>query len=268
MGSNSSNTELQDYGRRLSEASNISNNNNKDGNIEQFKIKSIISRLPPPPIPLSQINSTNLDNRIRDAIIKKQNRLIELIKSVWPQLRAPSVKFTLSNLSVRALERRKMISPLMLGSVTIRNGQQMVLSATVKTTKYVKIDNFHKPMVVTDLCDPKIYFLKHYKFIITKILPKLSKEVTIVQQQPGLFLTVKEVKMRKLEIYKIFECKLCSSGMGDLKIFTYDGILKHLQSPRHLNLKSISEEDQIKINLKEYILAFSENLPPKIEDIK
>ncbi|CAG8450868.1 5225_t:CDS:1 [Acaulospora colombiana] len=248
---------------------------------------SITKSLPPPiTIPGSLGNFSHPvripgSESLERAIVKKQKQLIDLVLSLWPIIRLPPARHIATCLSPETLEKRKMFSSLTVGVIATKNGKQMVSSITIKKTKYSSVNNRQEPVLVSGVCDPREYVIKHCptyqnppldkrspdsewtaEFLLTNVLPKLARETEIVQQQPGLLLTVKEVKMRGLEMNSLFECRKCAKSNYE-KTFDYVGVIKHLQNSRH-GFKTIDEEEHIKINLRAYINAFYDNLPPRI----
>ncbi|CAG8444440.1 571_t:CDS:1 [Acaulospora morrowiae] len=227
------------------------------------------------------IHSSSEKERLwKESISEKQKKLKMLVKTVWPQIRLPPAKHIAATLSPAALEGRPMFSPLTVGIVTMRNKQQMVSSVTVTKTKHSVDSDYHRPVMITEVCDPREYLIKHCptyqnppldedgkwtdSFVLNKVLPELASEVNIVQRQPGLLLTVKEIRMRGLEEYRLFECVRCANNAIE-KTFGYAEVIKHLL--RNHYLKEVIDEEHIKINIKEYVFAFSKNLPPRIVNL-
>ncbi|CAG8632689.1 hypothetical protein C2G38_128347 [Gigaspora rosea] len=228
------------------------------------------------------------ETKIRKATINDyQEKIRSWILKVWPRPRVLGIRQMTEGLTTFNLKDR-ILNPLVVGVNIIIQSKPMVLTATVNGTKYSRIENCHKPKIVMDILDLRQYILKHCStyqyppiknnndpwddtYFLKEILPKLTEEAINVQNQPGLFLTVKEVMIRGLEGYPLFECKLCAENISyysNSRFFNLKGIYKHLESQRHkiyfYNVYDYHIEDFVQVNPKEYVLTFCKELPPKI----
>ncbi|CAJ0756958.1 7639_t:CDS:2 [Entrophospora sp. SA101] len=208
-------------------------------------------------------------------IKEKQECLLTWVKLLWPQPKLPTTKQAIDT-----------------GVVCRSFNNTMVFTAEVTGTKYLSPNEKRKqrlnerntyctPKIVTHLYDPREFLLIHcpsyknppsynndprnpwdHSFILEKVLPKITAESIQVQDQPGLFVTVKETLMRGLDTYYIYECKKCMFR-GYVSTFNYDGIRRHI-SKSHRDVVAVVDE-LIRVNPKEYVIAFAQNLPPKIK---
>ncbi|KAF0496445.1 hypothetical protein F8M41_020968 [Gigaspora margarita] len=216
-----------------------------------------------------------------------QEKIRAWVLKVWPRPRVLGIRQMTEGLTTCNLNDR-ILNPLVVGVNIIIQSKPMVLTATINGTKYSRIENYHKPKIVMDRLDLRQYILKHCPsyhnppiknnndpwddtYFLKEILPKLTEEAINVQSQPGLFLTVKEVMIRGLEGYPLFECKLCAENISyysNSRFFNLKGIYKHLESQRHRvyfhNVYDYHIEDFVQVNPREYVLTFCKELPPKI----
>ncbi|CAG8694251.1 23298_t:CDS:1 [Racocetra persica] len=233
---------------------------------------------------------TQEEIKARKAVITDAQEKIRMwILKLWPHPRTLGIRQMTEGLTAFTLKKRS-LNPLVVGVNIIIQSKPMILTATVTGTKYDRIDNCHKPKIVMDILDLRQYILKHcptYQcppiknndhnkpwddiYFLKEILPKLTEEAISIQNQPGLLLTVKEAIIRGLEGHHVFECKLCAenpSYYSNSRFFNLKGIYKHLESQKHKihirNVYNYHNEDYIQVNPKEYVLAFSKELPPKI----
>nr|CAG8572190.1 10336_t:CDS:2 [Entrophospora candida]CAG8572984.1 294_t:CDS:2 [Entrophospora candida] len=224
---------------------------------------------------ISMINDNTRANTIEAGIKEKQECLLTWVKLLWPQPKLPTTKQAIDT-----------------GVVCRSFNNTMVVTAEVTGTKYLSPNEKRKqrlnerntyctPKIVTHLYDPREFLLIHcpsyknppsynndprnpwdHSFILEKVLPKITAESIQVQDQPGLFVTVKETLMRGLDTYYIYECKKCMFR-GYVSTFNYDGIRRHI-SKSHRDVVAVVDE-LIRVNPKEYVIAFAQNLPPKIK---
>jgi hypothetical protein len=220
--------------------------------------------------------------------LEKQKKLCGWVKCLWPQLKLPNARQLANRLNPHSLLKRR-LNPLTIGTIIIHKSVQMISTAIIKGTKHSssriekdgQIRFVGDPVIIRGLYDPREYLLLHCptyrnppyhnddpripwteQFLLNKVLPKLANEASRIQNEVGLYLTVKETLLRGLEQYSLYECKLCTTRTI-IRTFTYNGVCEHLLSNIH-KVKYISDEDLIKVNLRAYTTTFYKNLPPII----
>ncbi|RIA96508.1 hypothetical protein C1645_733254 [Glomus cerebriforme] len=249
------------------------NNSSHQEEISEFSIT--------PSLGLSRVTRQEFEN----AKIDKQKALRAWVKFLWPQPRLPDRRQLTYGLTSSSLSKRN-LNPLTIGIIVPKS--QMIQTAIIKGTKHKKneigkngqIKFSGEPDLIKGIYDPREYILLHCPtyhnppyhngdpripwtehFLLNKVLPRLAEEATRIQNEVGLYLTVKETLLRGLEHYPLYGCRYCPEH--HTRYFNYVKIREHLKYKHSKN--QINDEEMIKIILREYISAFyKNNLPPKI----
>ncbi|CAI2170305.1 871_t:CDS:1 [Funneliformis geosporum] len=256
----------------------------KDNNSSHKEVISEISITIP-------LNYPKISTEEQEAIkIDKQNKLRAWVKCLWPQPRLPGSRQLSFGLNPRSLSKRN-LNPSIVGIVVMQKSVPMILTAILKGTKHPKkeidrngqIKFTGEPVIIKGVYDPREYLLLHcptYQnppcyngnpknpwtehFLLNKILPRLSSEAIKVQNEVGLFLTVRESLLWGLEHSPIFQCRTCTNVQHSFsRKFNYKGVREHLFSSKHA-VSYINEEEMIRVNPKDFMMAFYRNLPPMI----
>jgi hypothetical protein len=269
----------------LSPPSIISNDSStvRDNNsIHQEEISEISVT---PSLGLSRISKQEFEA----ARLDKQKSLRAWVKCLWPQPRLPTPRQLTNGLNARTLSKRN-LNPLIIGAIVTHKSVPMISTAIVKGTRHSmnrigengQIKFVGEPELSKGFCDPREYILLHCptyhnlpfynddprvnwndNFLLNKVLPRLADEATRIQNEVGLYLTVRETCLRGFGKYPLYQCKMCPTHYT--RKFTYEGIHKHLtNNHNHENIKQIHDEEMIKVDIREYISFFyKNNLPPK-----
>ncbi|CAG8598786.1 10076_t:CDS:2, partial [Funneliformis mosseae] len=192
--------------------------------------------------------------------IDKQNKLRAWVKCLWPQPRLPGSKQLSAGLTPGTLSKRD-LNPSIVGVIVMQKSVPMILTAILKGTKHPKkeidrngqIKFTGEPVIIKGVYDPREYLLLHCPtfhnppcyngdpknpwtehFLLNKILPRLTSEAIKVQNEVGLFLTVKESMLWGLEHYSLFQCRYCTNVQNSFgRQFNYKGVCEHLYSSKH-----------------------------------
>ncbi|CAG8647986.1 3329_t:CDS:2 [Ambispora gerdemannii] len=164
---------------------------------------------------------------IDDSYRQKRLQIIAWVRLLWPVPYFPSNSEIAAKLTLESFTKKPDTKPFMV-AVLEQNCPSLIQTITTTDISRDSVTGHLIPKFSSFFYEPREFLLSQCpsfrnlptingdplvkydeKFIFNKLLPRLTREAIIVQEEPALFLTVKEAVLLLMTDFEIFQCRLC-----------------------------------------------------------
>ncbi|CAG8542728.1 9716_t:CDS:2 [Ambispora leptoticha] len=214
-----------------------------------------------PASPFTSTSSFSDQGLIEESYLKKRLQIIAWVRLLWPIPYFPSNSEIAAKLTLESFTKKPDTKPFMV-AVLEQTYPPLIQTITTTDISQDPVTNHLIPEFSSFSYEPREFLLSQCpsfrnlpkindnplaeydeKFIFNRLLPRLKREAVIIQEEPALFLTVKEVVLLLMTDLEIFQCRICYENK------------KSLDLKEKENQKTLEEGKEAKLNEKEKIVG-------------